>query len=128
MKYISIAVLSIFAGIMIACGSGGVQFAGAQDVVDAFDEFDLQLCTVKIAQMIGANSGLGCEVEGGSVEVYTFAGNAKAGCNNNEYCKILGTSDEFRLANIHNVYSGNVMLIVSGGVDLGNALIADLQE
>jgi hypothetical protein len=123
MKYIQIAVVSIFVGMIIACGGGGVQFAGTQDVVDSFDEFDFQDCEGGLfAQMVGANSGIRCEVEQRTVEIYTFDGDAEALCNKLEFCRDVSQWGATK------VYLENVMLVVYDGVDFGNALIADLQK
>ena len=122
MNYISIAVVSIFVGTIIACGGGGVQFAGAQDVVDSFDEFDFQDCEEMFFQMVGANSGLKCKVEQRTVEVYTFDGDAEALCNKLEFCKDVSEWGATK------VYLDNVMLVVYDGGKFGNTLIADLQK
>ena len=125
MKLILITLVGLVVGLMVACGGGGIQFAGARDVVDSFNEFDFKDCQVMVYQTVGAKSGLKCSVsqsEDGTVEVYTFDGNAETLCNKNEFCQQL---DQW---GGNQVYLENVMLVVYDDMDFGNALIEDLQQ
>ena len=124
MKLVLIMLVAVVVGLMAACSGGGMQSANAQEVVDSFNEFDLQDCHESLFTLrVGANSGIRCEVDQRTVEIYTFDGDAEALCNNLEFCRNYmsqWTTDK--------VYLENVMLLVYDGVDFGNALIADLQK
>jgi hypothetical protein len=125
MKSILITVVAIFVGVMVACGGGGLQFAGAQDVVNSFDEFDFKDCEVMFYQMVGATSGLSCSVsqsEHGRVEVYAYDGDAETLCKKLEFCKEANQWGGIQ------VFSENVMLMVYDDMDLANSLIDDLQQ
>ena len=130
MKLILITVVGLLVGMMAACSGGsdggGIKFANAQEVVDSFNEFDLQDCHGMLANMVGADSGLSCEVEPGvfesSVEVYVFDGDAEALCNKDEFCQGLSGFGAMQF------YLGNVMLVVYHDLDFGNDLVEDLKK
>lgn len=134
MKLILITLVGLAVGLVVACGGGGsgsgdvggIKFANAQEVVDSFNEFDLQECHGMFASMVGADSGLSCEVEPGvfesSVEIYVFDGDAEALCNKNEFCQGLSGFGAIQF------YLGNVMLVIYHDLDFGNALVADLKK
>ena len=125
MKLILITLVALVVGLMVACGGGGLQFAGAQDVVDSFDEFDFKDCEVMFYQMVGAKSGLKCSVsqsKSGSVEVYTYDGDAETLCKKLEFCQ------EATQWGGNQVFSANVMLVVYDDRDFANALIEALQQ
>ena len=123
MKLVLIMLVAVVVGLMAACSGGGMQSANAQEVVDSFNEFDLQNCDEALFTLrVGANSGIRCEVDQRTVEIYTFDGDAEALCNKLEFCRDVSQWGAIK------VYLENVMLVVYDGVDFGNALIADLQK
>ena len=126
MKLILITVVGLLVGMMAACSGGsdggGIKFANAQEVADSFGEFDLQNCEGMMAPIVGASSGITCEVDQREVEIYAFDGDAEPLCNKVEFCKDLSQWGGIK------VYLGNVMLVVYDGVDFGNALVADLKK
>ena len=124
MKLILITLVGLIVGMMVACGGGGLQIANAQEVVDSLNRtgWDVVNCDGQAHAMVGADSGLGCTAgprgkTGVAIEVYTYAGDAKKGCDDSGWlCRALVDEADSEERTI--IFSGNVMLVIHWGNDV----------